>query len=208
MNRCPICRRSAETVHPACAKRLNRRLSDLPALYALMAAVLEPGTAAGARVSGSRTPPLPVRLEPLNLRAPGGIVTILATWELDWREARGFTDGPERGNSTADLAAIVMFLRAHLPWAIEHHQAVAEFACEVGDLTASCYAAAGLRSDSMRIGTCPTMLADDQPCATALYADPYADAIRCRRCRATWSRPQWMMLGKTLREVEGERLSA
>jgi hypothetical protein len=53
----------------------------------------------------------------------------------------------------------------------------------------------------MRIGDCPAVdESDGLPCGKALYADPYADVIRCSRCRAQWERPRWMMLGQMLRE--------
>ncbi|NUP48995.1 MAG: hypothetical protein HOW97_17070 [Catenulispora sp.] len=211
MTNCTICRRPTDDRNPIrhqrCAERLRADLADIPGHYALMGAVLAPGTAGGgAHVSGTRTAPLPVRLEPLSLRARGGMVTVLALWEADWRELRELTPAM-RGTSATDLAAIVLSLRAHLPWAIENHGAVDEFAREVRDLLHQCRAAAGLLPSMMRIGDCPAQ-DDDQPCGAALYADPMADVIRCRKCRTTWPRGQWMLLGKTLREVEDERISA
>jgi hypothetical protein len=201
--------------HQRCAERLAADLRAIPGHYALMGAVLAPGTAGGgAHVSGTRTAPLPVRLEPLSLRAKGGMVTVMASWEVDWRETLGWDPG-YRGGGQQDLAAIVLWLRAHLPWAVESHPAVNEFAAEVRDLLHQCKAAAGLLPRMMRIGDCPNVPDGEQePCATALYADPMGDAIRCRRCGARWPRGQWMLLGETLRdeqetaELEGERVSA
>jgi hypothetical protein len=215
---CTICRRPLDPQreqyrHQRCADRLRTDLTELPGLYALMGAVLAPGTAGGgARVSGTRTAPLPVRLEPLSLRARGGIITILATWEVDWRDLRGLTDA-QRGIGARDLSAIVLWLRAHLPWAIENHAAVDEFAAEVRDIGRQCRAAAGLLPNMMRIGCCPALIGDEA-CGAALHADPQAEEIRCRRCRTSWPRARWMLLGKTLRgedeaeTVEDERLSA
>jgi hypothetical protein len=147
---CTICRRPTDDRdpirHQRCADRLRTDLADIPGLYALMGAVLAPGTAGGgAHVSGTRTAPLPVRLEPLSLRARGGIITILATWEADWRETREMT-AAQRGIRDRDLGAIVLWLRAHLPWAIEHHPAIQEFADEMRDVVRQCRAAAGLPS--------------------------------------------------------------
>ena len=77
MTACTICRRPLnldreQTRHQRCADRLRTNLTELPGLYALMGAVLAPGTAGdSSRVSGTRTAPLPVRLEPLSLRARG-----------------------------------------------------------------------------------------------------------------------------------------
>lgn len=206
MTACTICRRATDPErdpirHQRCADRLRADLIAIPGLYALMGAVLAPGAAAGgAHVSGTRTAPLPVRLEPLSLRARGGIVTVMATWEADWREVRGFAPA-ERGSSERDLAAIVLWLRAHLPWAIEEHQAIVEFAGELRDIGMQCRATAGLLPKLRRIGDCPALV-EDEPCGAALYADPTAEEIRCRKCRTRWPRAHWMLLGKTLRGEE------
>lgn len=201
---CPLNPERESIRHQRCAERLNALLVDIPALYVLMGDVLAPGTAGDrTRVSGTRTAPLPVRLEPLSLRARGGIVTILATWEVDWRETRQMAPA-ERGASERDLAAIVLWLRAHLPWAIEQHAAIREFADEVRDVVRECRAAAGLLPHMMRIGTCPVDC-DGQACGEKLYADPQAEEIWCRKCRTRWPRAHWMLLGRTLR---GEEMAA
>lgn len=218
MTACTICHRATDPErepirHQRCADRLRADLVAIPGLYALMGAVLAPGTAGErSRVSGTRTAPLPVRLEPLSLRARGGIVTVMASWEADWRETRGFAPA-RRGDSERDLAAIVLWLRAHLPWAVEHHRAVDEFGEELRDVGRQCRGAAGLLPSMMRIGDCPVDM-DGDPCGAALYAEAAAEEIQCRRCRTSWPRGHWMLLGKTLRgedeteTVEDERLSA
>jgi hypothetical protein len=217
MTTCTLCQRPIDDREPIrhdrCATRLRADLVAIPGLYALMGAVLAPGTAAGTRVSGTRTAPLPVRLEPLSLRARGGLVTTLALWETHVRAERSLSAGTERGISARDLAAIVLFLRAQLPWMTEQYTQVHKFADDLRDIVHDCRAAAGILPNMMRIGDCPATLSDGEPCATGLYADAYAETIQCRRCRVTWRRPQWMLLGKTLRgdgteTVEDERLSA
>ena len=197
---CPLCLRG-DGLHESCRARLDVRLDRLPGLYVLLGAALEPGSAAGDRVSGSREAPIPVRLEPLTLRSRGGMVSVLGSWERDWRETRGLSVPPSRTADARSLAGIVMFLRVQLEWACEHHPAVDEFAGEVHAITRSCYAALGLTSTAMRIGDCPAIDTETgQACGRRLYADPYADVIRCTRCYAQWERPRWMMLGQMLRE--------
>lgn len=201
---CPLCRRPADRTHDRCRAALDARLRQIPGLYQLLADVLEPGTAPAARVSGSRTPPMPVRLEPLNLRAKGGIIAILATWETDWRETRGLPAVPARADHeqllVGDhiLAEVVNFLRTHLDWAIEHHPAVDEFAGEIREIVEACYTALGLRSDLKKIGSCPTVDDEGRPCGRTLYADPYLDMIRCTRCHAEWTRARWLILGAAI----------
>lgn len=201
---CPLCRRPAEQQHDRCRRAVDEHLRQIPGLYRLLADVLEPGTSPSARVSGSRTPPLPVRLEPLSLRGHGGITAILATWETDWRDLRGLPPVETRAGAEQLLAGetvvddLAAFLRTHLDWAIEHHPAVDEFAGDIRDIVQACHNALGLRNDLMRVGHCPTLNDSGTPCGRALYADPYLDTIRCHRCNAEWPRDRWLILGATL----------
>jgi len=201
---CPLCLRG-DGLHESCRARLDVRLDRLPGLYVLLGAALEPGSAAGDRVSGSREAPIPVRLEPLNLRSRGGMASVLGSWERDWRETRGLSVPPSRTPDARSLAGIVMFLRVQLEWAIAEHPAVDEFAGEVHSITRSCYAALGLTSTAMRIGDCPAIYDDGGVCGKALYADPFAKTIRCARCRASWPDHAWLMLGKAM---HGEEIEA
>jgi hypothetical protein len=206
---CTICRRPTDDRdpirHQRCADRLRTDLADIPGLYALMGAVLAPGTAGGrSRVSGTTTAPLPVRLDPLSLRGPGGIITTLALWETHVRAERGLSAGIVRGISGRDLAAIVLFLSTQLPWMSEHYTQVEKFRTDLSDITRDCHATAGLLPNMMRIGDCPNLLPDEEACGIALYADAYADLVQCRWCKRTWFRPQWMALGAKLRGIEDE----
>lgn len=214
MTTCIICHRPTHPVrepirHDHCADRIRADLLSLPGLHALMGAILTPGAVAGGmHVSGTRAAPLPARLEPLSLRARGGLVTTLALWENDVRAERGLRPGAERGISSRDLAAIVLFLRAQMTWITEQYTQVQKFGDDLRDIVHDCRAAAGILPNMMRVGDCPNPLSDGDPCGTALYVDPYAEEIRCWWCRRTWSRPQWVPLGKRLRGEEEDRSDA
>lgn len=205
MTACPLCKRPAEDgAHVTCRDDLDDKLLDMPRHYTLLGTVLEPGQALSTRVSGTRTPPLPARLAPLSLRGPGGMITILAAWEADWRLERGFT-AAARALTTADLGKIVNFLRDNLDWAIRAYTQISTFADAVYTITANCNAAAGNYSDLMYIGDCPNLTGDDgHACDTALYVDPHATPpitlIRCPVCRAEWLREQWGILGQILHD--------
>lgn len=191
--------------HDRCASRLAADLCDIPSHYALMGAVLAPGTVGGrAHVSGTRTAPLPVRLEPLSQRGPGGMVTTLAMWETHIRAERGLSAGTPRGISEGDLNAIVLFLRSQLAWATEQYSQVRKLASDLRNIIHECRAAAGILPNMTRIGDCPNPLGDNAPCGTALYADAYADQIQCKWCRRTWFRHQWVPLGKRMRGIGDE----
>lgn len=208
MTTCPLCRRPTDGREDRCREGLDHRLSQIPGLYRLLADVLEPGSSTSARVSGTRTPPLPVRLEPLSLRGPGGITTILATWETYWRDLRGLPPVPARAGAEQLLAGetvvddLVKFLRTHLDWAIEHDPAVDRFAEAIRHTVQSCHNALGLGNDLMKLGTCPNVVDDGgTPCGQPLIADPHVDTIRgidCDRCKAHWTRAQLLALGETI----------
>lgn len=206
MNACPLCGRTAQDVHENCLAALDSRLQSIRGLYAALHQVLEPGSSDGTRVSGTRNAPAPLRVEPLSLLCRGGIVSILATWETDWRERRGLavdwtTAGREQLLAGGQvLADVLEFLRAHLEWAAREHPAVDEFAGEVREIIGACRTALGLTTDLRRIGQCPAQLGD-RVCGRVLYADPYADSIRCDRCRTDWPRARWLLLGAAIAET-------
>ncbi|MFG7942914.1 hypothetical protein [Streptomyces cacaoi] len=128
----------------ACQRRVDRALAELVGprgLYAQLTDVLTPGTTgAGNRVSGSKNPPIPVRLAALNLQARGGVVTILQTWLVDWHDHLGYTHPRWDGGPQDQLDQTVARLRTLLPWAVEHHPAWAEFAGEVRQAVGACRA--------------------------------------------------------------------
>lgn len=200
---CRICLRPATAPpHPGCVARLDEALAELPGLYRALASVLLPGTVpAGARVSGSRTPPLPVALGPLSLRARGGIVGVLADWEDAVRSALEWPERPLRGSIEHTVDGTVAFLRAQLLWICDAFEPAAEFAHEIRHLVAQCRCCLGERSDARVIGYCPAVLDDGTECGRPLRASPESEVIRCT-CGASWLRAQWMTLGAVLREQE------
>lgn len=196
---CPLCRRRAPTVHDHCFEALDKRLQSIPALYADLAIAMQPGKTGSERVSGSNGAALPLHMEPLSMQCRGGIVSILATWETDWRERRGLSVQPARAHREqlleggTILAEVVDFLHTHLEWAVREHPAVDEFAGEVGDIASACRMALGAKSDFELIGRCPADL-DGRTCGRVLLADPYAPVIRCDRCRTEWPKARWPLL--------------
>lgn len=118
-----------------CVERIDRQLRALAGpegLYALLSAQLAPGAGnGGPAVSGSRTAPVPLRLEVLNLMTAGGpVLGPLETWVRDW-ETRGRADMYEAGTLQQRVDHAVGTLRFNLAWAAANHPAVDEFAREV-----------------------------------------------------------------------------
>lgn len=142
---------------------------------------------------------MPARLGPLSLRGAGGIVGVLSAWESDWRDLLGWAGTPSRGRIELAVAGHVTFLRNNLPWCVDQHSAVGEFAGEIGDLYRTCSTEIDGPSDTRPIGYCPTILDDDTPCGARLYANPYAPTIRCRACGTSWEGSAWLALAAEIR---------
>lgn len=111
-----------------CEARGVELLRTLPALYAQTAYLLQPGTGGkGGRVSGSKSAPLPCSEAVLSLRARGGMVTILTSWESAFRDELGYTATPFRGTYEQTLDGTVQFLVNAAPWIYASFPAVDEY---------------------------------------------------------------------------------
>ena len=140
---CVICsRRPPEwgLVCSGCKVRMRDQLAALVDEYALLDP--RPSGGAGEKVSGTRTAPLPGRLDVLNLVGPGSVhvtdpygdqtgelptAVWLEQWVRDWRDVRGQGEHLP-GTTVTELSAWLSF---RLDWACDEHQAIDEFAAEL-----------------------------------------------------------------------------
>lgn len=194
---CTICLRglyehelTAHACRP-CTERIDKNLRALAGadgLYARLAHVLAPGSStSGPAVSGSRTAPLPVRLEPLSLAARGGVVTILQTWLCDWHEVLGYGHPRWDGGLQEQLDQVVSRLRVLLPWAAAEHPAVAEFASEVRILAAQCRSQVDGERPPRRVPvTCS--------CGHTLKVTLDTAGIRCPACETQYGHTEALQL--------------
>ncbi len=146
-----------------------------------------------------------MRLEPLNLRAWGGMASAVLGWENSWRAELDWEWAPFRGSAQQTVAGSVGFLSANWPWAAHESQDAPRFAQNVHDLVGECRAQVEGPSDTRRVGLCPARMADDLACGTALYAHPYVDSIVCRGCKTVWPRTAWLALASLLRAASPTR---
>lgn len=201
---CPLCRQHAEDIHTACHNHLHAELRRIPGLYRRLAAALEPDRTPTAHVSGSKLPPLPVQLQPLNLRGRGGILAILGGWETDWRDRSGDLAELSRAGHEQQLADdailddVVRFLADRLWWAAMYHPAVWEFAGDVREIVRDCRLALGDLDDYLPIGTCPARTYNQHICGARLRAYPQATSIYCDSCGTEWPKHRWPELGEQL----------
>lgn len=147
------------------------------------------GSPGRVRVTGTRTAPLPVSVELLNLVGPGSpsvtdphgdqIGELPPRWWLltvaeDWAEQLGYT---LRARTT--VAALARWLGNHLDWACDHNEAIADFAGELRRQRGILRNAAGLvapRPELCEGVACPKCD------LRALYRQPSSEFIHCGTC--------------------------
>lgn len=179
-----------------CYDRTAGGLGLLPAAYRALRLVEQRGGGQAERVSGSRTPGPPGRLDVLDARGPGGIASWAKSWEAHWRAARGLTVACG-GRLEVQVSTAARWLRSNLEWVGEHGVAeeVREFTEQVHETLTTARAVTGTTpGDYQLIGRCPTVRADGAVCGAALFASPWADHITCHRCRSDWPRLKWLSL--------------
>ncbi|MEU2514326.1 hypothetical protein [Streptomyces syringium] len=191
---CAICRRTlwADEQHRyacrPCEQRLTEHLAQLPALVLDLHRLLIPG--AHTNVRGYRARPGSEAAAPVNLHVLDVITSATATldsWLRDWHERLSW-DAPVYRNDP--LAEAATALRANVPWAVEEHPAVDEFATEIASLHRTATGLLDPAQRARRIGHCPVTVLDEhggtRTCGAVLHYVPGATTVTCRWCRATW----------------------
>jgi hypothetical protein len=170
-----------------CQDRADDALRQLPGpdgLYARLAARLMPGRGGDSVVvSSSRTAPLPLRLEPLNLMARGGVVTVLQEWLVDWHERLGWNHPRWNGDLQQQLDDVVHALRVNLEWAAANHPAFNAFLADIGSQVRQCERQiTGERKERPISVACP--------CGAILRVTVSTPGARCRGCEAQYDRTE------------------
>lgn len=172
-----------------CADRALAHIAELPALYrqldttaALMRGARQPGAG-----GGSRTPPIPPRLEVLALVGPGGVAARLSAIEDSWRSALGWTVAPWRGSPAQAVPHLAKFLGDNLLWACGSYEEVGQDIDDLRRLHSECTALVldERRPGRVQIGNCPALV-DETPCWQPLTASAGSHRIRCTACGARW----------------------
>jgi len=193
---CVVCAQVEPNSPPVCDRdrqRLARALWELRDLHALLPHALEPGrgTRQMVRVQHIEAS-MPLAVDPLDLAARTatygfrdsvqdyvgdqvgavGVAAILDGWARDWSAIR---DDEELPDPTVD--ALVAWLSRRLPWALDVHPAIEEFAAE---LTVTLYVCRSTLSVSRR----PLYSDEACPrCGTAALRRQSGDASwRCAEC--------------------------
>nr|WP_202447237.1 hypothetical protein [Streptomyces sp. SID5468] len=187
---CEICDRpsgAGTRVHRACEQRLAQNLAALPSLYRGLTGALEPGRSPryGGR-PGSRTAPMPVREDVLDLVGPGGIEGVLLDWERDLRDHLGWPPPQPRGSVERTVNESVDVLLRQVRWVCSTHPAVQDFARDVAALRARCERVLGIEH--------PRWISVRCPCGARLTFVFDTAGERCGRCQTSYPRAAVLQL--------------
>ncbi|MFE7609232.1 hypothetical protein [Streptomyces celluloflavus] len=172
-----------------CEQRLAEQLTDLPGLIAHLHTLLTPHTGApGPRVTATKEPPAPLDLGVLDQIT--GTTAVLDTWLTDWHDRLGWSPPTYHADPLTEAARA---LRLNLPWAVENHPAMDDFATELRDLHHQATATLDPPERTIPAGTCPTVT-EDSPCGTALRIAPGDTVIHCPKCATQWPQHTWLRL--------------
>ena len=173
-----------------CQDRTANRIAELPGLFRQLdttAALMRGASRPGGGSSGSKTPPIPPRLEVLALVGPGGVAARLSAIEDAWRQSLGWTVAPWRGSPAQAMPQLVEFLANNLLWACSSYEEVGQDIDDLRRLHAECTALVNgdRKPGRVQIGNCPVVVGD-RVCWTPLTARADSHRIRCGACGAAW----------------------
>ena len=199
--KCANCRRHSE--RPICESCWNFAVEQLrvfPKRYHELEDELLPSNGAQSeRVSGSKTPPLPLRIETLHLRT-GGISTPLIKHEIEMRKTRQETRITWRGE---EINRITMTCEYHIKreqWSFTEYGDVADLATTIISISNKINFVLGHKSEDIVIGSCPTIDEAGKPCNAKLKVNPQMKTLEvtCRVCGTVWDSTRWRLLGKMI----------
>jgi DNA-directed RNA polymerase subunit RPC12/RpoP len=183
-----------------CEDRASHRLRALPDLYADLGGALIPSSSArGARVSASRTAPLPVALQPLHLRTTGGIVTELQDIEDSWRRSAKRTIATFAGSTEQTLDVVVNYLRINLQWACWDYPDVADSLDTIGSLYWQARNTISGNQPRLVPVRCRLLYDDGSECGSDMRVDINRTSVKCGTCGTRWGREEWMGLYEATR---------
>lgn len=201
--RCAVCGRKSDT--PGCFRCWTRGfhiLGDLPTAYVALEDMLIPAKGYGEKVQGTRTPPIPARLDVLYLRT-GGISKTLQKHEREIRISLYHSSITFQGDEQQTIVKSSQYLRNQWDWIQNHY--LPDLLRDLNKLHGQIENALGNRSEEITIGTCPAEDEEGNPCGAILRINPkilesYGD-IRCPHCATVWESTKWRLLGQIIEQT-------
>ncbi|MWA08771.1 hypothetical protein [Streptomyces sp. BA2] len=202
-----------------CEDKTTVRLTELSTLFAKLdtTAALMRGARRIGGGSGTKNPPIPPRLEVLDLVAPGGgVAARLRVIEDSWRTALAWEIAPDsdgnrvfaswRINPGEAVKRHVKFLADNLLWACGGYESVGQDVETIRKLHAECAAIVNdeRKPGRVAIGLCPVRL-DDGHCREQLTASAASHRVRCGNCGSRWETlGEWRQLRAAQEQVLAE----
>lgn len=182
-----------------CTRALAGRLERMPKLHAALAPYLAPGSRRPEEIRSTAVEaPLPVREEVLDLRADGGIVSVLETWRAIMQADRGWGEPARDGSIEARIRTAARGLSLNLDWIAASWPAAGEFATDIRNLEQSVLSIVSPPEETYRVGECPATY-DGVRCGAVIRARHGDTEVRCKWCLATYSPAQWLALAASIR---------
>ncbi len=200
--KCASCRKATErSLCPSCWEYSVEKLKSFSTKYKQLESEMLPAQGHGERVGGSKTPPIPVRVETLHLRT-GGISKPLMAHEAKIRIEQRHTRITFRGEEHNRIEITCKYLTAQAEWIFTSYQEVGKLAADIDLINKQINTVLGYRSDLLTIGTCPSVDDKGETCGNKLQVNPatltsFGD-IKCRACGTVWSSEKWRLLGRVL----------
>lgn len=193
---CVACRRDLWTIEldraacRPCEGKTAARIAELPALFRqldTLAALMKGARRINSGSSGTRTAPIPPRLDVLNLVGPGGVAARLSAIEDAWRKALGWTVAPWRGSPAQAVPELAKFLGGNLLWACSGYEDVGQDIDDLRRLHGECTALVNdeRRPGRVQIGNCPVRLSGAL-CWAPLTARADSHRVHCGSCGTRW----------------------
>lgn len=183
-----------------CEDKTSTRIAELPNLFRqldtlsqLMKGSSRPGVGSG----GTRTAPVPPRLDVLALVGPGGVAAELQAVEDAWRLALGRTIKPRsdgvrlfaswRTHPATAVPEHAAFLRINLQRACESYESIGQDIETIRALHARCKAIIEQKpkTGTVKIGLCPELV-DGERCFEQLHATTRSFKTACGKCGTAW----------------------
>lgn len=193
-----------------CEDATAGRVAELPALYRQLdttAMLMRGARRSGGGASGTKTPPIPPRLEVLALVGPGGVASRLSAIEDSWRQTLGWTVAPWRGSPAQAVPELAAFLGNNILWACSSYESVGQDIAELRTLHGQMKAIATHEERPGRVptGLCPAPVGEER-CGTQLTAQTNNHRIHCQECGARWEGlGEWRQLRAAQGAVAAER---
>lgn len=200
--KCALCRKPTErSLCGSCWDYALDKLKGFPNKYNELSEELIPSQGRNERVGGSKTPPIPVRLETLHLRS-GGISKPLMEHEAQIRVEQRHTRITFRGEEYNRILLTTKYLTAQSEWIFTQYNEIVSLTNDINKISKRINSVLGLKSDLITIGTCPSQDEDGTECGAKLQINPssltsFGD-IKCKSCGSVWPSEKWRLLGRML----------